>query len=80
MIRWLRALSYKGRHHWGHPWDAPPGLVWFHDGVWWTFTRRSSARVPRRFDTRSNPLDHEEVVVETWNESRERRRYAEVEY
>jgi hypothetical protein len=59
---------------------SPAGQVWFHDGTWWTFPRRSPYRVPRRFESRSNPLDHEEEVVARWQECRERREFAEVEY
>jgi hypothetical protein len=59
---------------------APVGQVWFSDGGWWTFCRRQFGRVPRHFEQRSNPLDHEEVVAETWMECKERRRYKEVEY
>ncbi len=80
MIRWLRAFFYQGRHHWGPSDMSPVGQVWYHDGTWWTFPRRSCQRVPREFDLRSNPLDHEERIAQVWKECKERRRYEEVEY
>lgn len=79
-MEYIRSLLYRGRHHWSPSDESPAGEVWFCDGLWWTFTRRHMGRVPRDFGRRSNPLDHEEVVVETWNECTERRRFAEVEY
>lgn len=80
MIKWLRAFFYYGRHNMPHSDMSPAGAVWYHGGEWWTFTRRELGRVPREFDLRSNPLDHDEYVAETWKECKERRRYAEVEY
>jgi len=58
---WWRQFFSSGRHHWGPSDMSPVGAVWFHGGTWWTFCRTSPFRVERRFETRSNPLDHDWV-------------------
>lgn len=72
----------RGRHNWCESDRAPAGYVWFHDGTWWTFPRRSAGRVERLFHLRSNPLDHEEVPVYEDPPPWQKRiaRYREVEY
>lgn len=80
VIAWLRAWLRRGRHH--HPATSelwPVGTVWFHGGTWWTSCRSYADLVERRFDRRSNPLDHD-WVVEEYSEPRMRRRFSEKEY
>lgn len=77
-----RSCRWGEKKHELFPEDTQPaGKVWFHDGTWWTFTRRQWGRVERRFDERSNPLDHEEVLdYEIPILPPTRRVYREVEY
>jgi hypothetical protein len=63
-------LYYATKWYYNHPGDKkhrepehdfgvwPRGTVWFYDGIWWTMPRHSWQQ-PRKFNERSNPLDHE---------------------
>lgn len=79
MIAYIRRWFRRGRHRWGDSDLAPPGRVWFHDGIWWTFSRSSAQRVPREFDRRSNPLDHP-WEIENGQKYLIKQHFREVEY